>query len=181
MPVSIPVTDRTARRPRARYDSREIPLVPVAAMTSARRAFALAVPVLALALPLPAAAQYDSLGYTYGHSNGLFTEQLRRERELAEWRLVASLLSDYRTAFKRPSYTPAPVGPTSWRAQNENPWANAYGTPSSPASKYSTVSRVTASTTYHVCTCYIPADARSWDGGPLTQADVARRCQAQCP
>ena len=93
---------------------------------------------------------------------------------------TAPVLS-HRTAFKRPSFDPGPVGPTSWRAQNENPWANAYGTPSSPASKYSTVSRVTASTTYHVCTCYIPADARSWDGGPLTQADVARRCQAQCP
>lgn len=151
------------------------------AMTSARRVLALATAAGGLALALPSAAQYDSFGYTYGHSPSLFTEQLRRERELAEWRLVASLLSDYRTAFRRPSYDPAPAGPTSWRAQNENPWANAYGTPSSHASKYSTVSRVTSTTTYNVCTCYIPSDARSWDGGPLTQADIARRCQAQCP
>ena len=151
------------------------------AMKPARTLLAILAAAAGLVSSLPADAQYDSFGYTYGHSQSLFTEQLRRERELSEWRLVASLLTDYRTAFKRPSFDPAPVGPSSWRAQNENPWANAYGTPSSPASKYSTVSRVTASTTYHVCTCYIPADARSWDGGPLTQADVARRCQAQCP
>ena len=153
------------------------------AMTSARRVLALATAAGGLALALPSAAQYDSFGYTYGHSNGLFAEQLRRERERAEWRLVASLLSDYRTAFRRPSFDPAPAGPTSWHAQNENPWANAYGTPSSHASRHSTVSRVTATTTttYSVCTCYIPADARAWDGGPLTEIEIARRCRTQCP
>jgi len=151
-------------------------------MKPARTLLAVLAAAAGFAASLPATAQYDSFGYTYGHSYGLFTEQLRRERELAEWRLVASLLSEYRTAFSRPSYDPAPAGPTTWRAKNENPWANAYGTPSSHASRHSTVSRVTAitTTTYDVCNCYIPSDARSWDGGPLTKADIARRCQAQC-
>lgn len=154
-------------------------------MNPARMLLAVVAATAGFAASLPAGAQYDSFGYTYGHSNGLFAEQLRRERERAEWRLVASLLSDYRTAFRRPSFDPAPAGPTSWHAQNENPWANAYGTPSSHASRHSTVSRVTATTTttttYNVCTCYIPADARAWDGGPLTETEIARRCRAQCP
>ncbi len=149
-------------------------------MISARAAFTFLAAAIGLAAAVPAAAQYDSYGYTYGYSGYSLAEQLRRERELAEWRVVAALLSDFRTAYKRPAYEPAPPGPTSWRAQNENPWANAYGTPSSQAPKYSTVSRVTANTSINVCTCYIPSDARSWDGGPLTQADIARRCESQC-
>lgn len=127
----------------------------------------------------PSSAQYDSDSYRYGYYSGAaLGEQLRRERELAEWRAVAAVLSDFRRAYKRPAAESSSPGPTSWRAQNENPWANAYGTPSS--SGYSPSVRTLPGSSARLCTCYLPADARSWDGGPLTPADIARRCQAQC-
>lgn len=141
-------------------------------MITARLALAAA----GLAVALPVAAQYDSYGYVYGHSTPALAEQLRRDRELAEWRLVLTVRPEYRTAFKRPSYVPAPVGPTTWRPQNENPWANAYGTPSTQGFASSSVQRHA----HGACACYIPSDAKSWDGGPLTQADIARRCAQQC-
>jgi hypothetical protein len=70
-------------------------------------------------------------------------------------------------------------GPRSWDAHDQNPWANTYGTPSgsrwraAPDQPYS-------SGIVRMCSCYLPADARSWDGGPLTQADITRLCRAQC-
>jgi hypothetical protein len=147
-------------------------------MTFVRRTIALLAASLALGAALPALAQYDSYGYRYGYSGANLAEQLRYEREIAEWRAVAALLSDFRTAYKRPAYDSSASGPTSWRAQNENPWANAYGTPSS--SGYAASTRALPGSAVKMCSCYLPSDARSWDGGPLTQADIARRCQAQC-
>lgn len=143
------------------------------------RARLLVVPLLAAAgfAATSACAQYDSFGYVYGYSTpSSVAEQLRREREMSEWRLVITSRLEFRTAFKRPSFEPAPVGPTTWRAQNENPWANAYGTPSTQGFASSGVQRHQQG----ACACYIPSDAKSWDGGPLTQADIARRCAQQC-
>lgn len=148
-------------------------------MRSARHAPVLLAAAFGLVAVVASAAPYDSEGYRYGYSSGAtLGEQLRRERELAEWRAVAALLGEFRTAYRRPLAEPSPAGPTSWRAQNENPWANAYGTPS--VSGYSSSARNLPGSSLRLCTCYLPADARSWDGGPLTQADVARRCQSQC-
>lgn len=148
-------------------------------MRPARHALVFLAAALGLAAAAPSAAQYDVEGYRYGYYSGAsLGEQLRRERELAEWRAVAALLSDFRTAYKRPAADSSSPGPTSWRAQNENPWANAYGTPSS--SGYASSVRTLPGSSVRLCTCYLPADARSWDGGPLTQADIARRCQSQC-
>lgn len=145
-----------------------------------RNAIASLAAALALGATFPVAAQYDGYGYAYGYgySGTNFAEQLRYERERAEWRTVAALLADFRTAYKRPSEDTRAAGPTSWRAHNENPWANAYGTPSS--SGYAASTRSLPGSAVKLCSCYLPADARSWDGGPLTQADIARRCQAQC-
>jgi hypothetical protein len=154
----------------------------VFAINLVRRLVASLAASLALGAVLPAAAQYDADNFRNGYGrevgNSLFSEQLRREREVAEWRAVAALLGEWRTAFRHRALEPAPAGPTSWRAQNENPWANAYGTPSS--SGYGASVRTLPGTSVKMCTCYLPSDARSWDGGPFTQADIARRCQAQC-
>jgi len=70
-------------------------------------------------------------------------------------------------------------GARTWVAENENPWANTYGTPST--SRW----RVTKVQPYYrgvvrVCSCYLSTEARSWDGGPLTEGDIARLCRAQC-
>ncbi len=149
------------------------------AMRLLRHALVLFAAALGSGLPVSSSAQYDSESYRTGYYSGAtLGEQLRRERELAEWRAVAALLGEFRTAYRRPLAEPSPAGPTSWRAQNENPWANAYGTPS--VSGYSSSARNLPGSSLRLCTCYLPADARSWDGGPLTQADVARRCQSQC-
>jgi hypothetical protein len=147
-------------------------------MRSVRNTIAFLAATLALGAALPVAAQYDGYGYSFGYSGANFAEQLRHERERAEWRAVVALLADFRTAYRRPAIDTHASGPTSWRAQNENPWANAYGTPSS--SGYSASTRALSGSTVKMCTCYLPSDARSWDGGPLSPADIARRCQAQC-
>jgi hypothetical protein len=147
-------------------------------MRSARRTIALLAAGLGLGAALPALAQYDSYGYRHAYSGAHLAEQLRHERELAEWRAAAALLSEFRTAYKRPTHDSPSSGPTSWRAENENPWANAYGTPSS--SGHVASSRALPGSAVRLCSCYLPSDARSWDGGPLTQADIARRCRAQC-
>ena len=70
-------------------------------------------------------------------------------------------------------------GARSWVAENENPWANTYGTPS--ASRWRvTRTRPYSSGIVRMCSCYLATDARSWDGGPLTEADITRLCRAQC-
>lgn len=148
-------------------------------MRLARRFIAPLAAALGLAVAGPAAAQYGYDPHAFGYAQERFAEQLRHERQLSEWRVVAAILSDFRTAFRRPGFEPeGPAGPVSWRASNENPWANAYGTPSS--SGPAATSRSLPGTGVKMCSCYLPADARSWDGGPLTPADIARRCRAQC-
>lgn len=148
-------------------------------MRPGRRLVALLATVLGLVAGAPAAAQHGYDPYAFGYAQERFGEQLRQERQLSEWRAVSAILSEFRTGFRRPGFEPdAPAGPASWRASNENPWANAYGTPSS--SGLSATARTLPGTGVKLCSCYLPADARSWDGGPLTAADIARRCRAQC-
>jgi hypothetical protein len=148
-------------------------------MKPARRFLAFLAAAVGVASVFPAAAQYRGDAYAFGYADSLFAEQLRRERQLSEWRAVSAILAEDRTAFRYPGpASDAPAGPTSWRAGNENPWANAYGTPSS-SGQYAAVGTLPRSAV-KMCSCYLPADARSWDGGPLTPADIARRCRAQC-
>ncbi len=74
-------------------------------------------------------------------------------------------------------------GPRSWNPAEMSPWANAYGTPSAglaPRVSLGVLGITDGWRPARLCACYLPADARSWDGGPLTEADVARMCRAQC-
>lgn len=75
-------------------------------------------------------------------------------------------------------WTP-PAGPRTWHPRDENPWANTYGTPA-PGAWTPLPRRPRQGGIVRLCACYLPDDARSWDGGPLTAADVARLCRAQC-
>jgi hypothetical protein len=128
----------------------------------------LALAVAALAMASPPSSLADYWG---DYANAQLGESLRASRSATFWTdLVA-----------RPSRNgeASSSGARSWVAENENPWANTYGTPSS--SRW----RVTRAQPYssgivRMCSCYLPADARSWDGGPLTQGDIARLCRAQC-
>ena len=148
-------------------------------MSPARRSLALLAAVIGMVAALPCAAQYGRDAYAFGYADSVFAEQLRRERQVSEWRAVSAILTEFRTAFRRQGLeADGPAGPTSWRPHNENPWANAYGTPSS--SGHVATTRALPSSGVRMCSCYLPADARSWDGGPLTPADIARRCRAQC-
>ncbi|MBL0140991.1 MAG: hypothetical protein IPP91_02730 [Betaproteobacteria bacterium] len=114
----------------------------------------------------PAAADYWG---DYG--NAWLREQLRRDNADRFW-------TDLVARPQRPAEYPS-TGPRTWVARDENPWANTYGTPMSSAWRVTTtVPRWTG--IVRLCSCYLPADARSWDGGPLTQADVVRLCNAQC-
>ena len=88
----------------------------------------------------------------------------------------------------RPAAYPS-GGPRTWDAYEQNPWANTYGTPSSnplreplyrPRHSYSYPSSYSYSGLTPMCACYLPSDARSWDGGPLTSAEIARLCRSQC-
>lgn len=73
-----------------------------------------------------------------------------------------------------------PSGPRSWNPVDQNPWANAYGTPSGSFPSMSVRADAGAWRPVRLCACYLPVDARSWDGGPLTDADISRLCRAQC-
>ncbi len=70
-------------------------------------------------------------------------------------------------------------GPQTWDPRDQNPWANTFGTPSENRWR-AAEARPWGSGVVRMCSCYLPADARSWDGGPLTSADVARLCHSQC-
>ena len=122
---------------------------------------------VALAMAGPA-VQADYWGE---YANAQLGESLRASRSASFW---TDMLA-------RPSRNgeASPSGARTWVAENENPWANTYGTPA--PSRW----RVTRAPPYYpgvvrMCSCYLPADARSWDGGPLTAADVTRLCRAQC-
>lgn len=105
------------------------------------------------------------------YANAWLVEQLRRDRPA---RLRADLVA-------MPATPPAPAatGPRTWKPGEQNPWANAYGTPSEAPARASSLGP-RARYAIPVCTCYLPADARSWDGGQPTDADIARLCRAQC-
>lgn len=122
---------------------------------------------VALAMAGPA-VQADYWGE---YANAQLGESLRASRSASFWTDMVA----------RPSRNgdASPSGARTWVAENENPWANTYGTP--VQSRW----RVTRTQPYYpgvvrMCSCYLPADARSWDGGPLTAADVTRLCRAQC-
>ncbi len=145
---------------------------------NARRLLALA--SLATA-SFAASAQVEMFFYPRDGALAAFTEAIQRQREDASVReALTRRYGDFQTAYKRGYGAPEPVGPTSWRAESQSPWANAYGTPSSGVYGATTM-RTYPTVTARYCACYIPADAKSWDGGPLTEADIARRCKQQCP
>lgn len=122
--------------------------------------------VLLLAAGAPALADYWS-----DYANAALAEALRREGRESFWRDM--VVRPSRHADTRVT------GPRSWEATNESPWANTYGTP--PRSDWrSTTLRPRGPSVVRMCSCYLSADARSWDGGPLTEADIARMCRAQC-
>lgn len=118
-----------------------------------------------------AAAAGAFAGSPEEYANAWLGERLRRDRPARMW-------SDL-VARSATSSTPSAEGPRTWNPSEQNPWANAYGTPSE-APAQATSLRPRARYAIPVCTCYLPADARSWDGGPLTDADIARLCRAQC-
>lgn len=110
-------------------------------------------------------------GHGDGYASALLGERLRYDRPNAYWTDMVS----------RPARRaePAPRGPRSWDPQDQNPWANTYGTPSEGPWRSVPLSPG-GRDVVRMCSCYLPADARSWDGGPLTDADIARLCRAQC-
>ena len=143
----------------------------------------LVVPVLAAALPALASDYYTrdfSNAFSPHVSRAYMEEQLRRERSESIYRgVVAGVASQWRYSVER---IPARAegGPTSWSATSVSPWANAYGTPSTAAPS-AVLHRRLGVVSFSSCNCYLPSDAKSWDGGPLTEADIARRCAQQCP
>lgn len=126
---------------------------------------------VALALACLLAGTGAAADYRDEWGNAWLGERLERDRPGSFWTdLVA-----------RPPRQPAlsGTGPRTWVADDENPWANTFGTPSTSRWR-STNLRHYGVGVVRVCSCYLPADARSWDGGPLTAADVSRMCHAQC-
>lgn len=122
--------------------------------------------VACLVAGVPAFADYRS-----DYAEAWLGERLRHDRPERFW-------SDL---IARPAKRaePAAGGPRTWNPHDESPWANTYGTPMSRAWS-DTVVRPRSSGVVRLCSCYLSADARSWDGGPLTDADIARLCRAQC-
>ena len=102
------------------------------------------------------------------YANAWLGERLWRDRPTGLWTELAA----------RPA-APATQGPRTWNPGEQNPWANTYGTPAEAQGR-ATGQRLRSRYAIPVCSCYLPSDARSWDGGPLTDADIARLCRAQC-
>lgn len=130
-------------------------------------------PVLARAAVLAfLAGSAPAFADSYGdYANAMLGEHMRRDRSHADWRDLVARPSRY-------AGTRAP-GPKSWTANDENPWANTYGTPQASNWRTTTL-QPWSSGIVRMCSCYLPAEARSWDGGPLTEADITRLCRAQC-
>jgi len=119
-----------------------------------------------LAASIPAAADYWG---DYG--NAMLGERLRRDRPGSFWTdLVARPANRAETTAG---------GPRTWVPYDQSPWANTYGTPAGSGS-WPAPPVPPSVGIVRLCACYLPADARSWDGGPLTEADVVRLCHAQC-
>ena len=128
--------------------------------------FAPAAAIACLLAGAPAVADYWG---DYG--NAWLGERLQRDRPDRFWTDMVA------RPAKRAQ--PASGGPRTWVPHDQNPWANTYGTPAGGVARFAT--RTPYSTgIVRLCACYLPADARSWDGGPLTEADVVRLCRAQC-
>ena len=108
--------------------------------------------------------------YGDAYATARLGERLRYERSSLYW---TDLLA-------RPSWSvePASRGPSSWEPSEQNPWANTYGTPTE--SLWQTAPRTYGRSAMRMCSCYLPADARSWAGGPLTDAAISRLGRAQC-
>lgn len=123
-----------------------------------------------LAATLPAAADYPK-DYADDYANNWLGDRLRRDNPERAW-------SDLVARPARPAEYPS-SGPRTWDARDENPWANTYGKPMSNRWRAPAVQPRSPSIV-RICSCYLPADARSWDGGPLTVADITRLCRAQC-
>jgi hypothetical protein len=106
-----------------------------------------------------------------GYASAWLGERLRDDRPTRYWTDLVS----------RPARRaePVPRGPRSWDPHDQNPWANTYGTPSESRWR-SGFHSPGGGEVVRMCSCYLPGDARSWDGGPLTDADIARLCRAQC-
>lgn len=126
---------------------------------------------LATAVALAMASPASHADYWGDYANAHLGDSLRASRSASFWTDMVA----------RPSRNgeASTSGARTWVAENENPWANTYGTPAQ--SRW----RVTRTPRYYtgivrVCSCYLPSEARSWDGGPLTEADIARLCRAQC-
>lgn len=148
------------------------------------KALRLLAPVLAAAALPAAASDYYTRDFSNAFSPYLsrtyVEEQLRRERSESIYRgVVAGVASQWRYTVDR---VPArgDGAQSSWNAANYSPWANAYGTPST-AMPSNVLHRRLGVVSFSSCNCYLPSDAKSWDGGPLTEADIARRCAQQCP
>jgi len=122
------------------------------------------------AIAMAAASGPVVADYWGDYGNAWLGDQPRRDEPERFWTdLVA-----------RPPRTEYPSSSVrTWDAHNENPWANTYGTPSGSRWRATTV-RPYYLGIVRMCSCYLPADARSWDGGPLTEADITRLCRAQC-
>jgi len=119
-----------------------------------------------LAASMPAAADYRS-----DYVEAWLGERLRHDRPQSYWSDLVSRPS--KRAERGAS------GPSTWNPLDENPWANTYGTPMS--NRWSdTIVRPLSSGVVRLCSCYLDANARSWDGAELTNADIARLCRAQC-
>jgi len=127
--------------------------------------------IAAAAAVLLAAGTPALAGGSRDYANAWLGEQLRREIRETFWRDLVARPS-------RHEQSPAP-GPRSWQAHDQNPWANTYGTPENNRWR-STVLGSRSPGIVRMCSCYLSADARSWDGGPLTEADITRMCRAQC-
>ena len=125
----------------------------------------------AAAIVLLAASASAAADYRGDYANAWLGERLSRGRHDPYWTdLIA------RPGLRAENSS---GGPRTWVPHDQSPWANAYGTPMSNAWR-STSALPHSARAVRLCACYLPADALSWDGGPLTEADIARLCRAQC-
>jgi hypothetical protein len=134
---------------------------------------------------LLAAASIPALGdRASDYANTWFAEQLRLESFRYGYRDGAREVARERTSpWENAALLPqggASNSPRSWDPNNESPWANAYGRPMSNAAWNVTTLRPKTTGPVRMCACFLPTDARSRDGGPLTEDDIARLCRAQC-
>jgi hypothetical protein len=138
------------------------------------RATAFPVRVAALAAAIAAVAWPGAAFPGDDYASALLGERLRGDLYSANRTLPAERKVPRKTE-------PGVSVPRSWSPADQNPWANAYGVPSESMSRRpSVVVEASVWRPVRLCACYLPVETRSWDGGPLTDADIARLCRAQC-